>query len=143
MNVDVLFSALPLGQSNLDAIGKNWGETTISVGWTLLAVGVLVAAVSGVAAIGWWRRRHQRSKPLAVFHELASIGGLSLTDQWLLWRIARQQGLPSALTLLLSPQTLRIHGSAYARQRSVLYRATRMRRIAAIRHKLLGRPVSR
>ena len=130
--------ALPMLAAPLDAIREHWGKTTVPVGWTVAAIALLALAIGGAWAIGWYRRRHERAQPLAVFRQLAAVGGLSLAEQWLLWRIARQQRLPGPATLLMSARTLRVHGSAFVRQ-TLWARAKRLRRVAGIRRKLMGR----
>jgi hypothetical protein len=124
--------------SPLDAVSEHWGSTSIPVGWTLLGLGLIVLAVGGVATVRWVRRRHERPRPLAVFGQLARLAGLSLGDQWLLWRIARQQALPGPATLLLSTRTLRVHGVAFVRQAAIWRRGARLRRVATIRRRLLS-----
>ncbi len=84
--------------------------------WLLLVA--LLVLLAGVAL--WLYRLHRRkvltTGPMGLFHRTANELGLGLTEQWLLYRVATQQGLPTPLTLLLSPATLRRHGYAYASQ---------------------------
>jgi hypothetical protein len=93
--------------------------------------------VGGGALLGWLRRRRHHAKPIGVFLQLAAIGRLSPADQWLLLRIARQQALPGPATLLMSTRTLRVHGAAFVRHAAVVRKKQRLKRIAAIRRRLL------
>lgn len=79
-----------------------------------VAVTALTAIFVSMYAVRVVRERHLKSKPLRTFHELANELSLALADQWLLIRIARQQALPSPLTLLMSGRTLTHHAKLYA-----------------------------
>ena len=78
----------------------------------LVALG-LVLLLASIWGWRWHQRRHLRSEPIRVFHQVASQVGMSLKQQWLLVRIARQQHLPTPLTLMLSGKTLEHHAQAY------------------------------
>jgi len=120
-------------------VSENWGsDATAPMPWIILAAGVLLLVLGIVLLVRWWRRRHLRSRPWAVFNELATIAGLSLSDRWLLMRIARQQALPTPLTLLLSGRTLRIHARDYAANQPPWRRAAIMQRVASIRRDIFG-----
>lgn len=108
--------------------------------WLLIAVGLVLFAIGVVSLRTWWKTRHLRSSPLLVFNRVAAACGLSLGDRVLLWRIARQQALPTPLTLLLSPTTLRHHARAYADARGFAGRAALMQRVATLRRRLFADP---
>ncbi len=100
-------------------LAEAWPEDLRSNYFTLplsgLVLVVLVIAVLVVLKLGqhWWGGR-DNSSPTLAFWSLAGGLGLTIAQRRLLWRIARYQRLPSALTLLLSPATLAHHGQAYA-----------------------------
>jgi hypothetical protein len=106
-------------------------------GFSIAAVGLIVLML----AIWGWKynqQRHLRSTPMAIFHRIAGHLHLNLQQQWLLLRIARQQTLPSPLTLMLSSATLEHHASQYAKQMPQRRRSEFNARITAIRSTLFG-----
>ena len=111
----------------------------LSTGQVVLGLGGLVVVV---ATLLWWierrRSRTQRAHPLALFQRLATEMGLGLSDRWLLIRIARQQGLSSPLTLLLSPATLEHHARNYAQARPGASGNQRWARAERVKVKLFG-----
>jgi hypothetical protein len=101
--------------------------------WSLaLAAFVLVGLLLSLYVARVVRERHLKSKPYLTFHEIAGEMGIGLADQWLLVRIARQQALPSPLTLLMSGATLRHHANAYASGVSARRREKVLERIREI-----------
>jgi hypothetical protein len=126
-----------LGEVTLKAISEHWSDVSIPVVWTALGLGLLVVVVGGVGSYRWHKKHASGPKPLAVFRELARLGGLSLVDQWLLFRIARHQALPGPATLLFSPRTLRVHAVRYIRQAVIWRRSQQLHRVAAIRRRLM------
>jgi hypothetical protein len=129
--------SLPLPRVQVQAdrwpeVVRAWQSPTrglyVSTSTVLLLLGGVLLAV--VTAMWWWERRrsrHLRSHPHKLFEQVAREAGLSWYDRWLLTRMARQQRLPSALTLLLCPATLAHHAQQYALARAPGRRA----RIAA------------
>lgn len=93
-----------------------------------------------VAAWGWQRhqRRHLRSDPMLVFHQMATAAGLSLKQQWLLATIARRQSLPTPLTLMLSGATLKHYAQRYAESVGPRRRKTTTAGVAVITRVLFG-----
>ena len=90
---------------------------SLSTGTVVLSLGGLVLAL---AALLWGVERlrsRRRPHPLALFRRVALDMGLDGADRRLLIRIARQQGLPSPLTLLVSSATFAHHVRAYAQTR--------------------------
>lgn len=123
----------------LHALRDHWGsDVAAPLQWVLIAGGALLMALGVVLMVRWWRGRHQRSKPWAVFQQIAGVAELGVADQWLLVRIARQQRLPTPLTLLLSGRTLRMHGRAFVETQVPWRRVAIMRRIASIRRHVFG-----
>jgi hypothetical protein len=109
----------------------------LSAGEVVLALGGLVLAL----AVGLWlaerrRLRRERSHPLALFQRLAVEMDLGWSDRWLLIRMARRQGLPSPLTLLLSPATFEYHARAYAQAQRGARAQRRRGRAARLKMKL-------
>ncbi len=99
---------------SLREISENWGgHQMISTQWIMIAAGLLLIVMAGMGLHRFWRTRDQRSAPLLVFHRLARRLGVGLRGQWLMYRIARQQALPTPITLMLCPATFRHHAGAY------------------------------
>jgi hypothetical protein len=124
----------------LEEISRNFGEGgQASFEWLLIAVGLILFLIGSVSLRTWWRTRHLRPSPFWTFHHVAMRCGLTLGERVLLWRIARQQRLPSPLTLLLSPATMRHHARAYARVNApAAGRAAFMHRVARLRRKVFA-----
>ncbi len=103
------------------------------------AVSVLLAVLGGLWLWRWHKTRHERPRPFATFNHAADQMGLSLSDQWLLTRIARQQKLPTPLTLMLAAGTLQHHGEQYIQTvKPTGRRKSIATRIAAIHWLLFG-----
>lgn len=121
----------------LDSAGEKfrvWHSDGIMDARYLIAALAIVGGVLLVASsVRAYHHRDRRSRPLLVFMHLARVLPLSWSDQWLLWRIARFQQLPSPLTLMLSPATLRHHALTYAADLPGAARLSTMMRIRAIR----------
>ena len=119
----------------------------LPVRWVLVAIGVMLVGVAAISLgrVLWRYARGEvtlRPLPAVRFVRWAEQCGLSRSQQWLLWRIARQQGLPTPLTLLLSPRTLRVHGHLYIEARGEASRSDR-RGLCAVRRRVFGdRPYS-
>lgn len=92
----------------------------------------------------YWRNRtvhaHETAAatPLHLFHELSRDLAIPLLDRWLLVRISREQLLPTPITLLVSPRTLRHHAAGYAQSLSPRRRARVLFRIAKLRRALFS-----
>ena len=130
---------IPGRSFTLRDVSEHWGsDVTTPLPWIIVAGGLLLIALGVVLLVRWWRQRHLRSRPWAVFHAVASTAGLTLLDRWLLMRIAHQQRLPTPLTLLLSGRTLRLHARAYVEHLPPFRRAPVMQRIASIRRDVFG-----
>lgn len=122
------------------AVSEHWGDDAAApLQWMLVALGVLLILLAVLLVVRWWRQRHQHSHPWLVFHRIAGVAELSLRDRLLLMRVARQQGLPTPLTLLLSGRTLRVHGRGFVKAQAPWRRAALMQRIASIRRHVFGR----
>ena len=114
----------------------HWQDRLMSL-W-LVSVGMILVVT---ALWGWhsWRRhrsRHLRTRPVGTFVDVARSQGLSWPDRIVLLWIARQQRLPSALTLLLSGVTLHHHARRCTERFDRFRRAAVMRRVAMIRRAL-------
>lgn len=126
--------------SRLEDISEHWGQTTLPLSIILISVGLVAILLGVLSAMRVYRSRRQRSMPLVTFHRLARGCGLSLTDQWLLWRVARHQALPTPLTLMLSTRTLHHHVRQYLtecsrpKQKRVLHRTGAIRTQLRKRH---------
>ena len=104
-----------LTKASLKDIQDNWSDgTTMPIQWIVLAAGMLLVSFSVISLYRWWKSGQIWSSPLVIFYRLASDVGLDMSDQWLLWCIARREDLPSPLTLLMSPATLAHHARRYA-----------------------------
>lgn len=105
---------------------------------------VFVVALGLVMAWFYWRNRtvhvHEGPDPtpLHLFNELSRDLAIPLVDRWLLIRIAREQALPTPITLLVSPRTLRHHASAFAQEFTPRRRSRIIRRVARLRRALFA-----
>ena len=109
---------------------------SIAPHWLFIAGGLLLLIMAGVSLRTWYRNRHLHSSPLSVFNQVAAACQLSNRDRLLLWWIARRQNLPSPLTLMASPTTLRHHAELACQDRSRISKAHHLRRIARLRRQL-------
>ena len=128
-------------QHGLEAISEHWKFSTDS----MFSSSMIIAFVAGMVILagGLWyldRRRKLRDhpNPIAVYHRAASHFGLGVMDRWLLMQIARQQGLPSPITLMMSPNTLVHHARAFAHQLPKARRKRLLVRAYRVCEKLFG-----
>lgn len=77
-----------------------------------LGIGLAVL-IAGIAIIRQIHLQRLHSHPLRTFRLVASNLGLTLSDQWLLVRVAGRSKLKSPITLLLSPTTFTHHASVF------------------------------
>ncbi|GAB4108761.1 MAG: hypothetical protein Kow00105_16530 [Phycisphaeraceae bacterium] len=110
----------------------------ISPHWLFITAGLVLLLLSVVSIVHLFRHRHNNPHPLWVYLTAARIAGLGLLDQWVLFRIARRQGLATPLTLLLSPGTFDHHVKACVDARSAWRRETLRRRAQRIRERLFS-----
>ena len=87
----------------------------LSLRFILVFLMMLLVLLCGLRIWHLYRNRHARQQPIASFVSVARLLGLDWPQQWILIRIARHQGLPSPLTLLLSAATLRHHAQRYVK----------------------------
>ncbi|MEM9883679.1 MAG: hypothetical protein AAF800_12265 [Planctomycetota bacterium] len=112
----------------------------------LVIFGTLLTLLSVISLLGWLRQQRVRPHRLVVFNRVGRDLGLTLTDRWLLWRIARDAGLPTPLALLLTPGTLGRHARDHLRRPRKNHGLNRPRRVhalaraASIRRHVFGRP---
>ncbi len=126
---------------SFDELSRSWHFSSgdLASPWSLLVATAIVAAIIGALWLfGWLRKRHPHLTPLRIYLSVAGALGLTLTDQWLLLRIARRQRLPSPITLLLSSGTLQFHASKFADHLSLARRRRVLRRVDHIRRTLFG-----
>ncbi len=113
-----------------------WEQLPLLVGIGTGLLGILIL----LGAIRLSQLRKQTDKevpPLWLFHRIAAGRGLSWRDQWLLYRIARAQKLPSALTLMLSLGTMDHHAMTWL-GREPWFGSSSKRRLGRIRRTLYG-----
>ena len=126
------------GRFDLTQISEHWGSRqVIAVEWVLVAAGLLLLIIAALSLRSWWMTRHLRASPLRVFNQVAVKCGLTARERLLLWRIARHQGLPSPLTLMVCPITFGHHGRAYCRSRGSDV-SSQMRQLARLRRRLFA-----
>ncbi|MEM6459693.1 MAG: hypothetical protein AAF710_09925 [Planctomycetota bacterium] len=112
----------------------------------MVIFGALLTLLSLISLLGWLRRQRVRPHRMVVFNRVGREMGLTLTDRRLLWRIARDAGLPTPLALLLTPGTLGRHARDHARQPRKNFWRDRPRRVhalaraASIRRHVFGPP---
>ena len=121
---------------DLDRVGQiihSWSSHELAApGWL---IALLVALLLGVLLVMWLRNRdrsRQRVAPMNLFRQAAGHVGLGLSEQTLLIRIARHEQLPSALVLMLSPDTLTHHARRYVESMPPGRRASISRKVQAI-----------
>lgn len=110
----------------------------IPIEWILLAAGIVLVGISLLSLIRWWKTRHERSSPMLVFFQVALRMGLGVLDGWLLYRIARQQRLPTPLTLMLTPATLEHHTDRFVARFSPGRAEMVRHRVRSIEQRLFG-----
>lgn len=116
--------------------GEGWNDANyLPVRWVVGATVVLLGLLLCIAVFQKLQHPAKHTRPLLTFHRFARQLGLSWMDQWLLWRIAHQQHLPSPLTLILSPLTLRHHAAVFLSDLEISRprRSAIMLRVAAMR----------
>ncbi|MEX0777105.1 MAG: hypothetical protein WD042_15480 [Phycisphaeraceae bacterium] len=105
----------------------------------LVICAVVLAVLLGLGVRRWWGQQQGQAAPLRTFSHIAGDLGLTWVEQWLLWRIARQQQLPTPLTLLISPATLDHHAGRYVQSLASPRQVQRAEaKTQAIRRRLFG-----
>ncbi len=110
----------------------------ISPHWLFITAGLVLLLLSVLSIVHLFRHRHENPHPLWVYLTAARMAGLSLLDLWVLFRVARQQGLTTPLTLLLSPGTFDHHVKACVDARIAWRREALRRRTQRIREQLFN-----
>lgn len=123
-------------KDTLDAMREGWANSP-ALPWLLATMALLLAGVL-MAAYVYNRRQNEAAEvsPLKLFDELAAELAIPPADRRLLARISRQQKLPTPLTLLLSPRTMRYHAAAFWQSTRAWRRVRIAKRIATLRRKL-------
>ncbi len=98
-----------------------WPRDSSGVWWRSLLVIFATLGLIVMIRIGMdlANKMKKRARPNRVFDTIADEFGLSGPQKRLLSRISRSQGLPSPITLLLSPTTLNHHADAYFENRGI------------------------
>jgi len=112
----------------------------MSLTWIAVAGGGMGVLFGGIWLWRWYHQPHRDCAPIRTFNRLARGLGLSLSDRWLMARIAYQQQLPTPLTLVLSGKTLSHYAHLYARSLSTHRHAKVMARVGAIHRTLFAEP---
>ena len=100
----------------LEAIGQwNNQDSLMSPGVAALVFLLLISLLVLYKVYVWNRDRRNQPQPMLLFYQVAGRFNIDLKSQWLLVRIARQQGLTSPLTLLLCESTMLFHVQAYVK----------------------------
>lgn len=88
------------------------------VPWELLlaGLGATLIAITVISIRRWWLARQQDPSPLVLYSAIARRAGLSWSDRFVLWRIARAGELPTPIALLLARGTLRHYSRSFARR---------------------------
>lgn len=117
---------------------RNSGDFTQAFRWVIVTITLITLMLVGIWLQRFIQQRRLMSRPIRIFHTLANELKVPLADQWLLVRIANQQSLPTPLTLLLSPETLRHHANHYAQALPPAQRDLTMARVEKLRQKVFG-----
>ena len=142
-----------------DELPKLSDQSPIQSGLPFVYIALIVLGVLLVLAVTarLWRKVHHSApaiqrivkprpsagaeaggNPAAVFRRVAGELGLARADQRLLGKIAQSQGLPSPLTLLLSPATLGHHVAAHTADMAPNRRDQVLDRVAALEQQVFG-----
>ncbi|HAI11713.1 MAG TPA: hypothetical protein DCM28_08410 [Phycisphaerales bacterium] len=108
----------PKTPPNVDEIFTNWqwinhSDPLMSPLWAIAIMSVIIFAMLVLRIIKWRRSSNRQDGPLLVFHQVAKQLEIDITTQWLLIKVAQQQGLPNPLTLLICDSTFAHHAKAY------------------------------
>ncbi len=105
---------LPLAyrDSRLDGIASGFRQRQSEAHSTSMLV--LLAVFGGIIIAFWvmvrWadrrERQEARSHPWRLFYQLGKAHRLSWREMWVLWRLARQQGLADPARIFLEPERL-------------------------------------
>ncbi len=103
----------PLGPGEFDpwetftrGLAKSFGQdarTLDSLGPLLIAVALLFLLALGVGFLVTHYRRHSLHSPKRLFLSLCRAHRLGWKQTWLLWQLARAQGLENAALLFVDP----------------------------------------
>lgn len=126
-----------------DEFIRRWPKNLPDEYWRLSPIGAaLFASVVVLVLVLWMWERLRRGTaelgPLRTFHQLADALGLRWTERRLLIQIARYYGLPSPITLLLSPATMDYYVQAYCQSMSGRQRAALELRIRDLQQRVFG-----
>ena len=110
---------------------------------SIVAVIVIVAIVMGTLwYIKYLRHRATTNAPVEAFRTIAARLGLTQRDEKLLTHIARQQALPSPITLLCSMATLEYHARRYAKSQNPGVRPRIAKHVDHLKHRLFDEKLS-
>lgn len=114
------------------------GDSMIPIEWIVVATGLVLLVIGAMSLYRWWKTRHLRSNPMLVYYQIGVGLDLSLSDLWLLYRIARREHLPTPLTLMMSPNTLHHHAERYVERMSPGRAEVITRHVARISRTVFG-----
>jgi len=129
---------LPTQREVVEALRWDGNNDMMSPTAALLVFGLLILVLGLYRLYTWNRDRHNQPQPMLLFHQAAREYSVDLKTQWLLVRIAKQQGLPNPMTLLICDATMMHHVQAYLESLPSHQRPAVEKQIAKIREELFG-----
>lgn len=122
-----------------DVFRKHWhSDDLVDTNLLLVAACILFGILLIMYSMRTFKQRKHSAHPLTTFNVIAAELKLSMSEKWLLVRIARQQDLPTPLALLLSPATLRHHALRFASDLGPAGKQKVLFRIREIRQRLMN-----
>ncbi len=111
-----------------------------SLRWLLMAIAVLMLIFAGIATYRYFTRPDRVEHPLRLYNRLARRAGLTWSDRFTLWQVARAQKLLSPLILMIDERTLRLHAAAFLNARPESVARGPAERLNTLHHRLFGPP---
>jgi len=128
-------------REKLTEVSKHFNEgLRYQLPWDFLlaGLGALIIAVAAVSLRRWWINRQDNPSPLVLYSAIARKAGLTWSDRFMLWRMARACNLSTPIALLLARGTLRHYARQYAANRSAMSRQRFSQRLSRIESTLFG-----
>lgn len=130
----------PAGKNRLQQVVDGWQNSNQV--FPVAEFGYFILAVMVIMGLTWLRQWHKRRpkdpSSSILFRKIARELNINLLDQWLMFRIARHQHLPSPLTLLLCRQTLVSQAQAYVESLPALRQVGAQTRVTRLINQLFG-----